>query len=281
MFSEIILDRVNRLIDIQLAERRKQIPLEILKIKNSHNARGVLHSSMTILGIKEICEREIEIRAVLFWQNLVRVMQTIQVQSSDDLSIDLREFMKNKINSSHDELRQLCSSTLGQLFNSSSIERNAGPHSLENTRDHVIAKHEVEIDLYIDTLKSGSVGTNNNPISNYNFQGSTIGAVQTGPMALANVVQNLGMEDRNAIKQALDLTRSAIASTDKILHTQKNELVEIVDEAKNELDQKNPNNTRITSLLQTIASTIQTIASAHPAYQALKSALIPLGITLP
>ena len=99
--------------------------------------------------------------------------------------------------------------------------------------------------------------------------------------AEANIVQNLGQDDRSAIEQALALARDAIASAEEIAEEKRHELVEIVDEATNELGRENPNSTKLQSLLATVASTIQTLASAQPAYQALKGALIPLGIMLP
>lgn len=154
--------------------------------------------------------------------------------------------------------------------------------SLKEVSEHVIAKHEIEIDLYVDTYEKHSEKSDSNAgqAPTYHFYGS-VGAVQTGPSALANIVQNLSNEDQEAIKQALSLARDAITATSEIEETQKKELVEIVDDAKKELDSEKPNNTKLKSLFTTVAETIQTLASAQPAYQALKAALIPFGIILP
>ena len=40
MFSEKYLERVNRLIDIQFAERRKQVPFETSKVKKENGGAG-------------------------------------------------------------------------------------------------------------------------------------------------------------------------------------------------------------------------------------------------
>jgi len=147
MFSEKFLERANRLIDIQFVERRKQVPLAISKVKNEHNARGVLRSSMTDARIKEICEGEIEIRAILAWQSLVRVLQTLGIQSSDDIAVDLKEFLSAVINSSYAELTQILSQNLMNMMTTEQV-------SLEEARDHVIAKHEIEIDIYVGTREN-------------------------------------------------------------------------------------------------------------------------------
>ena len=60
MFSEIFLERVNRLIDVQLAERKKQIPMEISTATREAAANGMLNSSNFVLRVKDACEREIE-----------------------------------------------------------------------------------------------------------------------------------------------------------------------------------------------------------------------------
>ena len=277
MFSQKFLERANRLIDIQFDERRKQVPFEISMVKEEHNARGVLRSSMTVVRIKEICEREIEIRAILAWQSLVRVLQTLGIQSSDDIAVDLKDFLRESINSSYAELTQILRQNLMNM-NMMTIEQV----SLEEARDHVIAKHEIEIDIYVDTRAKSSEngGAASEHASNYHFYGN-VGAVQTGPGALANIVQNLGQEDQEAIKQALVLARDAIAASDEIAEAKRNELVEIVDEARSEIERENPDSTKLQSLFTTVATTIQTLSSAQPAYQALKGALMPFGIMLP
>lgn len=109
MFSEKFIERVNRLIGIQFVERRKQVLREISRVTHEYNARGMLHSGMTVFSIKEICEKEIEIRAVIAWQCLVRILQTLGTDSSDNIVIDLKQFMKESINSNYVELTQILS----------------------------------------------------------------------------------------------------------------------------------------------------------------------------
>ena len=275
MFNDKFLERANRLIQVRLAERQKQIPLEISKIQRESAARGMLNSSMSILNTKEVCEREIEIRAVIAWQSLVRVINTLGYETKENLNNDLKEYITNSINTNYEELTQILNQNLRKMMKPEQV-------SMEEARNHAISKHEIEIDLFTDTLKDqpetqeSMTDTNHN----YNFYGS-VGSVQTGSGAQANVVQNLGGEDQEAIKQALALASDAIQAATDIADTQKNELIEIASQARNELEKETPNSTMLQSMFVTIGTTIQTLASAKPAYQALKGALIPLGIMLP
>lgn len=116
--------------------------------------------------------------------------------------------------------------------------------------------------------------------STYNFYGN-VGAFQTGPGASANIIQNLGSEDKDALLNALNLVRDTLTLVRDLAAEQKDELLQMVDDSVKEVKSTNPNNTKLRTILTAIATTIQTVGSAQPAYQALKTALLPLGITLP
>ena len=273
MFSGKFLERANRLIDVQLAERQKLIPMEISMATRESAANGMLHSSNFVLRVKGICEREIEIRAVIVWKSLVRILNTLPDKVSDSLVSDLKRFLVDSINSNYDELTNILNQNLKGSLKPEQV-------AMTETRDHVIAKHEIEVDLYADTQIEGTQTESAAEKHEYHFYGA-VGAVQSGAGAHANIVQNLGAEDKDTIKQALSLASKAIQAATDIVDTHKNELVEIVNEANTELDRNSPNSTKLQSLFITIGTTIQTLASAKPAYQALKGALTPLGITLP
>ncbi|SOE48717.1 hypothetical protein SAMN05446635_0238 [Burkholderia sp. OK233] len=55
----------------------------------------------------------------------------------------------------------------------------------------------------------------------------------------------------------------------------------MTDESIVELDKPKPNSLKLTSLLTTLGTTVQTLATAPQAYPLLKTALIPFGIMLP
>ncbi len=101
-----------------------------------------------------------------------------------------------------------------------------------------------------------------------------VGAVQTGPGAVANVVQNLGAEEKHAILQALAQVRAAVIATQE-LAAQRQELIEIADECSATVQSENPNNSKLRAMFDVLSSSIQTMASAQPAYQALKVGCFP------
>jgi hypothetical protein len=144
-----------------------------------------------------------------------------------------------------------------------------------------LAKHEVEIDLYVDSLTNSQAGEGKHPMTqNYNFYGA-VGSVQTGANSVANTVQNLGGDDRAALTAALQQVREAVVVAPAVGEQQRRELIEIADDCATQMASESPNNTRLLTMFNVLGTAIQSIASAQPAYQALKVALVPLGISLP
>ena len=140
-------------------------------------------------------------------------------------------------------------------------------------------KHDIEIDLYAASLKDSGEESESQPAT-YNFYGN-VGAVQSGAGSTANVVQNLAETDRQEIVNALNEVKLAIQNLTDKEEREVNELVEVVDESIEELNKTNPNNTKLYACFNILSGSIQAIANAGAAYQAIKNALVPLGIVLP
>ena len=62
---------------------------------------------------------------------------------------------------------------------------------------------------------------------------------------------------------------------------QKEELLELVSEAREEIDKPKANSIRLASVLGGIGQAVQTIGSATAAYQAVKAVASLLGLQLP
>lgn len=95
------------------------------------------------------------------------------------------------------------------------------------------------------------------------------------------MVQTVGSEAREALLHALDLVQQSLASGEEPASYSKEEVLDLVKEGQTELEKAKPNGIRLRAILTAVATTIQTVGSLQPAYQALKTALLPLGILLP
>lgn len=274
MLDPTLQTRFEHLYKVRLTERQRLFPSELAQIDSQLNKRGLYKSSMRLIQHKQAHERELEVRAIIAWESLVRVHRTFGSPITETLRDDLKEEINRKINDSYSELSWSLTEQVRKI-------QMQVPYSLVEFRQALIDKHDIEIDLYIDSLSDKSKPQGIEPATHiYHFYGS-VGSFQTGANSVANVVQNLGVDDRQSLSDALRLVRETLAETPSIEEAQKRELLEITDECETEMAAAVPNNTKLLSMFNVLGTAIQTIASAQPAYHALKMALTPLGITLP
>jgi hypothetical protein len=217
-------------------------------------------------------DRELEIRAIIAWESLVRAHKSLGVDLGCDVANEFKTILRGKINAFNTDLSISLQNCLKRL--STQV-----PMSLAGAKEHLVKKHDIEVDLYADSLRTSGADEQAIP-SQYNFYGS-VGAVQTGANSQANVVQHISASDQTALLQALGLARDAIRSSNQFGGRQQSELLGIVDDCEFELGSSSPNNTKLLSMFVVLATAIQAVASAQPAYHALKVALLPLGVTLP
>ena len=275
MIDSLIKERCNRLVEVMLTERRKQLKEEMHQIDAEAAAKGMYGSGNRLMQLHKLLSRELEIRTILSWESMVRVHRLLGSPRTGSLARDFKEEMALHVQQAYDEL----SSALEHVL------KNAPPNvtlSLDDTRSLSIAKHNIEIDLYADSLPKTTEASIGSPAlgQQYNFYGN-VGAVQTGASSSVNIVQNLGAEDRQALISALGLVREQLSIIQGMTENKRGELREIVEECIQQSSSQNPNNTKLLTLLNILGVTVQSFASAQPAYLALKTALMPLGIMLP
>jgi hypothetical protein len=153
---------------------------------------------------------------------------------------------------------------------------------LSNDRAQALEEVHGEIDLYVLALRSAEEQEKKSGAQQniYKFY-SPVGAVQTGSNAIANVVQTLDSQDKEVLLQALDTIKQSLAVSEELASYSKEEIVDLVEEAQTEIKKDKPNGLRLRSIITTVATTIQTVSILQKAYQALKIAVLPLGIQLP
>lgn len=274
MFDSTFQARYAALFDVRISERRNQFPAKFAQIDAQATAYGMFRSSGRILQMGKAHEQELASRSAIAWDCLTRVHRTLGSPMSDTLRDDLKEEMARRITECSAELNWSLSKQIKKSDNNASF-------SLDETRIAEVAKHNIEIDLYVDSLSESLATKGTTPMTqNYNFYGN-IGAVQTGANSTANVIQNLTVDERASISSALQQVKEALSDAPSIADTQRYELLDIANDCVSQMALESPNTIKLLTMLTVLGTSIQSIASAQPAYQALKVALLPLGITFP
>jgi len=197
------LDIARRLIREEIDERKENLKLEVERVKNTMVLKGHGRSGAIIEEIHRLYAREIEIRAQYVFQKLLEVLSDVGIQPSDTLAGELKqEFLAHQ---------DLIMSGLKE-----SLEKEAGliglpALSLGNARDRAISRIYARCEQYALSLSrrteaarasQSGAPVSSQPIFNIN---SFHGSLQTGAGSTANVIQNIGSHDREALIQALDL----------------------------------------------------------------------------
>jgi hypothetical protein len=273
MLSDTFRERASRLIEVGFTECRRQLPLLLVKIDREATATGGYHSSARYLQIHRIVAQELHTRTIIIWRALVRVHQILGRSFTETLAQDLKSEFAFYLNEVRMELN-------GVLVEKIKDDKLLQRLTLDDAASDSLAKHNVEIDLYADDLRRLPAESESASLKHtYNFYGA-VGTVQTGASAQANVVQHLGADEKQAILLAIAEVRKAIEAAHE-LGTQQGELIEITDECAMLTKADSPNNSKLRAMFDVLASSIQSVASARPAYEAMRAALLPLGITLP
>lgn len=272
MSDSPFVDRVSRLIESRIAERRAQLPYEAAAITSAAAAHGSIRSGSHVLQLQRLYARELEVRAIVVWESIVRVHKTLGFRVLEGTSDEFKQMFSEHLSSIHSELAAHLAEAASRFGGGMKVD-------LSESHELVRRKHEVEIDLYFDSL--GLSKPTGEPVAtNYNFYGN-VGAFQTGAQSVANVVQNLATAEREALDSAVQQVADALASATSLPERQRTELAEIAADCRLQLQNTTPNNTKLLTMFNVLATAVQGIASAQPAYLALKLALLPLGVTLP
>jgi hypothetical protein len=275
MIDTTLQERCRRLINNKIIERRKLLDCEIDKIIIAAGSRGMNYPVATTIGqqFPLLC-KELEIRSTVAWQDIVSVHKALGSFNSDTLREDFKEEVGVYIDEAFAELSVKLKNMVRNIPHMAML-------NLNKAKAQTIARLDIEIDLYVDSLAISQSSKDAQPASNqYNFYGN-IGAVQTGTSPTANIVQNLSFDDKRAIVDALVAVKDQLVHLQDVSESNRQELSEIIDECVGISKSVNPNSTKLLALLNLVGITVQSYASAQPAYNTLKTVLIPLGITLP
>ncbi len=257
----------------QLAEVRSAVGTVVAKI----GANVILPGTPGAIHARRPIVAAVGPAVDLAWKNLWRVVMTLgSSPTADELKAELGEELAGFF----EILRGIVREQVARASHGLGGEPAASLSALDIEIRRVLQIFEVEIDLFthqplrpIDAVSAGIGAT-------FHFY-SPVGAILTGSGSSATVVQRLDDDTRQALRSALENIRAALAELAEGTAVDTEEIAGMTVAAVAELNKDKPNGTMLGSLLLGVATTIQTVAAAHPAYAALKTAAAAVGITLP
>lgn len=277
MLDTKIVELSRKRSNAERANRADSLDMGVTQIFSEMNARGVLHSTMTAFEVGNLCANELQIRTLFAYQYLLDVFQKMRGAAYAELAFDLKQEMKISINADAIALNAFADEKLRNT-----IQRGAelAGQQISKRQVMLLDKFNAELELFVETLmRQSSEHTVPGGTRTINVFG-TVGAIQIGDSANANVQQGFASADVEKLR-ALFQNLPATIETSNLSLARKSEILAVVREAAEETHQVSPNNTKLMGALVALASGIQGIASAQPAYQTIRAMLLPFGVMLP
>lgn len=246
-------------------------PLALRANANRAKLHGYGHLYRVLM---ELYEKEVAQRAEIVWRNLHRAHNSVGAPHTDTLRADFLEAFRVDLDVAMQHLRPQFDKDMKDAPKLTK-EPNWGS-KLDAARDHELARYDAEIDHYVSTLEVRAA-RGSKPRSEYVIHGN-VGAIVTGAGAVTNIVQNIGIVQREELLHALELVKQAIAQAPELVDRDRREFSEFADEAAAEVVKESPNTRRLTVILQSLAAAVQGISSGPQAYEVLRAAAAAIGI---
>jgi len=223
MLDSKIFQLADEFIQLQFHERSEQLANDLKMTAYEMIKHGMQSSGPHITAAHAHCVRDIELRALIVWQNLRKVLVHGGIPRSETLADDLKEAVSKYA----DAIFAESNSQLQRLVDKIGI--NYRP-SLKEALDRALRKVNAEIELFVleSTTRKEAQTVQFSPGLVFN---APVGAVLTGPTATANVYQTMTQSDRDALLTAVDLLKRGLANVDQLPAHPKPEIIELVEEA--------------------------------------------------
>ncbi len=268
---------VRNLMRAERAARRPSVQSSLSKINIEFSRRGTLQSSARLHAVRRTLAEELSARGTLLLGMIQRTHHILGASLTDTLLDDLKREAHIHIDEDSRELTDILQRVLANLG-----PLKMSQFTMEQEALRVTWKVDAELDLYVSGLRAQAAKTmtSGQSVINMNISGP-VGAVQTGAGSTAHIAQNLGTEDRIALEAALAVLQDQLNNSTAINAGVQDEVQTLVDQSKTELKKEKPALAVLRAMLSSAATTIQTVADMQPAYRALKTTLVPLGVLLP
>lgn len=280
MLDPKVAELAHERVQIQLKQRNRQFRQEISRVTDQMALKGTLDSTIAYRELYNRYANEIETWASIVWEELKKVLSAIDVHPSEELASDLKQNVGTHLVAITNDLTTDLRKFTNSIMNTQEIDNLID--KLTNTLNNASQRIDNEIELFVLSLsrtkeKEVRAGSTKNII---NITGN-VGAVQTGQGATANVAQIINPGGREELLQALDDIRKYLESGGDLSGFSKEDVVDLLDDSRAEIEKPNPNGTRLMTYLMGIAAIIQTVADLKPTYEIIKVALSHFHIILP
>jgi hypothetical protein len=263
--KDIIINRIRIIAD----EQSDRLMREIDRLRADAASRGFpLMPGDTQFQIKELYERYYSNLPGLMVQAMRDVLLKAKPKPSSELSRELKDMV----------LYAISPNNIDKSLRFEGIDSDIAKTVIISSPNRFL----LEIDLIMRELVNlgkGEVIGSESYIKTYNIN-ALGGIVQTGNNATAEIIV-INEDNKEELYKAIGFILNVMSNANDFHRSAKEETKELIYEVKSEVEKPKPNGIKLRYLLFGIATTVQSLASMKPAYEALKTAASAMGIHLP
>lgn len=271
VFTDEVIRIAENRVAIELKDREPVLRKGVLAIKDEFTKRNALGHGRLPFAMVDVIARECDIRAMLVWGVLSRVLGTQSIRIGPRLGPHLKGLVEEWFEKYSDDLKTAYEYSTKSKNTPSSIP------ALETLKANALAKVRSEIDIQLMAAERTQQTTGQSTVNIY----QPFGIIQTGAGATASFSITHDANAMEALNKALDAVQDALAQTHELARAEQAQVSELVAEVKAELQKPAPNGLRVRSALSGIGMAIQTLGSMAAAYNLLKGAAILVGTVIP
>jgi hypothetical protein len=261
-----------KLVHPRLAERNDTFRHELNAHTRMCSAKGLLGSGAYVSGLAQLASNELKIRISMVRATVLRVIQQMVSRPDENLEGEIMGEIKIHAQEARDAIHGEVNEYKRHFDSELTVIVQT---EIDKALQRAIDLQTGEVALFVSSYREAATRQPESRAVTMNIHGP-VGAIQTGDGASANVVQHFGAEEREIVGHALRAVEDYLGSSG----VEKPEVKEVVEDARRELVNDKPNVTKLKGFLVGLATSVQTLASAQGAYQAIVAALAVLGISM-
>ena len=260
--------------------RNRTLSNQFRQKQNEMTTKGLGRSGALISAVVGLAEYELTVRAEITFKQFLRAANDWSVPIDDSFRAYGRTEIDKRIRLILvPELRQRVSSLSGLKTLEAPLE--GALQNIDIAGERAVRKYHAELDSLIARNKKPHQQSDATHGNTFQVSGS-VGVIQIGSGNSATAYQQIEQSTVTGLNDVLGALLPEIEKlSESALSIPKKDLVEVIVASRSELQKKQPNWTLAGSLLLGVATTIQTVAALQPSYQALKSLLALIGMSIP
>lgn len=258
MLDSAVLELARRRVKIDIENQDRALDTRVTRVKEDANRNNALFTARYPVEVAKVCQLAIKERASFVWLGLrdcLKAAGTQYVEGMDGEAKDfVSEFMPAHANWAKWRVQEASS------FMSSTAMQLEIVHEVEVTNDATVREISTDIDLYVlalknsrgDTMTSSSITITNSP---------NVVLQQSGGNASATVSQIANTAVNAEMIAVLDQIKDALLSVETFVGHSKQDLIELIDDAKSEIAKASPNKSKLKGYFLTVAEVIRGLST--------------------